>query len=348
MRRIAGAIEETTMTDRDFKRANNASRERLADLAQTLTPTQMAIDLGGGWTVASALAHVGFWDRWQAARWQEMLAGRWSADDASLIAAEHLANEALDPYWAGIVAADLPALALEAATRLDALAAQAPNDLVDALDGGPSAYLLHRHNHRNDHLDQIRRGLDAAAESGSGPAGRSFIEKNAASRQRLAALPAPPTDRSYLQRDEASLARLTELAGRLTREDLALGVGDGAWTVAQVLGHLAFWDRFLAARWRAALASGPGEQPTYLPDELPGLLNEALAPVWAALAADAAGAAVRETLAAAQAIDAIIAGLPAETPVESILAERPALLDRSIHRLEHLAAINLARAAGGR
>jgi hypothetical protein len=52
----------------------------------------MAIDLGGGWTVASVVAHMGFWDRWQAARWQEMVTGRWSADDASVIAAEHLAN----------------------------------------------------------------------------------------------------------------------------------------------------------------------------------------------------------------------------------------------------------------
>jgi hypothetical protein len=145
-------------------------------LFATLTPAQMAIDLGGGWTVASAVAHAGFWDRWQAARWQEMLTGRWSADDQSVIAAEHLANEALEPYWSGITSADLPALALEAATRLDALAAQAADDLVDALEGGPSAYLLHRHRHRSDHLDQIERGLDAAAESPLG-AGRPLVHR---------------------------------------------------------------------------------------------------------------------------------------------------------------------------
>ena len=68
---------------------------------------------------------------------------------------------------------------------------------------------------------------------------------------------------------------------------------------------------------------------------------------WVALVADARGAGVRETLAAAQAVDGIIAGLPAETPVEAILAERPALLDRSIHRLEHLVAIELALSQGG-
>jgi hypothetical protein len=46
-------------------------------------------------------------------------------------------------------------------------------------------------------------------------------------------------------------------------------------------------------------------------------------------------------------VDGIIAGLPAEPPVEAILAERPVLLDRSIHRLEHLVAIERARAADG-
>ncbi len=103
------------MTDRapasgqaSLQRANDESRERLDSLVSTLTPTQLAIDLGEGWTVASALAHTGFWDRWQAARWTEMLAGRWTADDQSIIAAEHLANDALHPYWARIDATDVP------------------------------------------------------------------------------------------------------------------------------------------------------------------------------------------------------------------------------------------------
>jgi uncharacterized damage-inducible protein DinB len=474
------------MTDRSHQRGNDESRERMARLLATLTPAQMAVDLGEGWTVASAVAHMGFWDRWQAARWQEMLAGTWSVDEASVLVAEHLANEALHPYWAGIDGPALPALAMEAASDVDALIAQAPDSLVDSLDGGPNALLLHRHRHRGDHLDQIRRGLDAAAaspaaKSAAAPVDRSFVERNAASRQRLASIverlratdlqlpceaggwtiaqvlghlafwdrsmavrwhaalesagdggeldpvrvpnelteavnspladllgkwtgllgtaiaaetlaaaeavdsllesiadripaslaerqpravnrwshrelhldqveralaatraPAPPVDRSYLQRNEASLTRLTDLAGRLTSAELALRVGDGAWTVGQVLGHMAFWDRFLTARWRAVLASGAGEQPTYLPHELADMLNDGLPPVWGAFSAASGSAAIEDTLAAAQAVDGIIAGLPVETPVEAILAERPALLDRSIHRLEHLSAIELA------
>jgi len=83
------------MTDRSFERANDESRRRLARLVESLTSVQLAVDLGEGWTVASALGHMGFWDRWQATRWMRMLAGTWTAESESILAAEHLANDAL-------------------------------------------------------------------------------------------------------------------------------------------------------------------------------------------------------------------------------------------------------------
>jgi hypothetical protein len=150
------------MTDRSFELANDESRARLASLVATLVPAQLAADLGEGWTVASALAHMGFWDRWQAERWTEMLAGTWSADEGSLLAAERHANAALHPYWSGIGAADVPALAVAAAEALDALVASAPDSIVVQLEGGPSAYLLHRHRHRDEHIDHIQRMLGVA------------------------------------------------------------------------------------------------------------------------------------------------------------------------------------------
>jgi len=150
------------MTDRSFESANDESRARLARLAATLTTAQLATDLGEGWTVASALAHMGFWDRWQAGRWTEMLAGTWSADEASVMAAERLANSALHPYWSGIDAANIPTLAIEAAATLDALVARAPDAMVAQLEGGANAFLLHRHRHRDEHLDHIERMLAAA------------------------------------------------------------------------------------------------------------------------------------------------------------------------------------------
>ena len=311
------------MTDRSFERANDASRTRLAALVEQLTSTDLRVDLGEGWTVSSALAHMGFWDRWQAARWAAMLAGTWSATDDSVIAAEHLANEALHPYWQGIDAADVPALALDAATGLDAMIARAPDALIEALEGTPSAFLLHRYRHRGEHIDHIERIL-----AGARPA-------------------APPVDRSYEARNETSLGRLRAVLMSLGPEDLERRVGDGAWTIGEVLGHLALWDRLLAARWRAALAVGPAAQPITLPAEVADLLNDALPPTWGAFARAASPAAIAETLAAAEAVNAIIAGLPGAAAISTILSERPALLDRSIHRSEHLDALEeaLARTA---
>jgi len=472
--------------DRSFERHNDESRARLARLVETLTPAQLTLDLGEGWTVASALAHMGFWDRWQAERWQAMLAGTWEADSDSVLAAEHLANEALHPYWAGAGAADIPRLALEAAEKLDALIASAPDAIAQPLEDTPSAFLLHRHRHRGDHLDRIERSIAAAAAGTDG----SYVEKNAASRRRLAAvverlrvedmalpteteegawtvaqvlghiafwdrslearwqmsydasvvrdaagpvgeleptylpdgiseavnrplaeliaswterlglavgieavaaaesldatieelaprLPAGTAsvlprvvsrwihrdahveqveralalarpaaariDTGYRARNDASRARLAELVGRMSAADLGCPVGGGPWTVGVLLSHLAFWDRFLAARWRAAMASGAA-QPAPVSHDVSDLLNDALPGSWALLAADA-GTVGAMAIAAADEVDAIIASLPNRAPISAILAERPALLDRSIHRTEHLDAID--RALGG-
>jgi riboflavin biosynthesis pyrimidine reductase len=472
------------MTDRSFEQANDESRARLSELIHSLTPEQMAVDLGSGWTVASALAHTGFWDRWQAERWSQILAGKWSAEDDSVIAAEHLANEALHPYWAGIEAEYVPALALAAATRIDSLIAAAPDAVVDRIEGTAADYILHRYRHRNDHLDHIARSITAASDTAADRAGaataadRVFIAKNAASRRHLASLverlresdlrllteeggwtiaqalghlafwdrsmatrwrlaadaagdggaiepigipdtmtdainlplaalldtwtsqigigigrqaveaadsvdalvlelagrlpeglaverqslvnrwshreahleeiekalsavrpEATAVDRAYLDRNASSLARLRGVLGGLTAADLARSAGDGEWTIGQIIGHLTFWDRFLAARWRAALAGGPGEQPSYMPHELADLLNDGLPPTWNAFASTPGDAVSAEALAAAEEVDGIIAALPDLMPIASILNERPALLDRSSHRLSHVGQI---------
>lgn len=318
------------MTDRSHERANDESRERLARLLATLTPTQLRVDLGEGWTVASGLAHTGFWDRWQADRWEELLAGKWSTDHDSIIATEHLANEALHPYWASTDSNTVPQLALDAATRLDALIAAAPDALVDALTGTPSAYLLHRHNHRTDHLDHIERSLAAAGV----PVG---------------AIVCGAVDRSYNARNSAATERIRAVVGRLTADDLARSTSPsatGSWNVGQTLGHLAFWDRFMAARWQATLAEGTDLRPSYVPEDLSDLLNAALETSLAAFSAGSHSGILTEVVAAAGAIDGLIAGLPAEVPVAAILDDRPRSLDRSLHRHSHLDDIEQALKGG--
>ena len=55
-----------TMVDRGHERANEESRAEVADLVAALTRPQLVADLGEGWSALSHLAHLGFWDRWQA------------------------------------------------------------------------------------------------------------------------------------------------------------------------------------------------------------------------------------------------------------------------------------------
>lgn len=151
-----------TMVDRGHERANEESRAEVADLVAALTRPQLVADLGEGWSALSHLAHLGFWDRWQAERWRSILAGTWRAESASLLDAEDLANEALWSYWAAIRTADVPPMALEAAVVVDQLIARAPDSLVAQLDGSPDQFLLHRHRHRREHLGWIKRDLERA------------------------------------------------------------------------------------------------------------------------------------------------------------------------------------------
>jgi hypothetical protein len=314
------------MPDRSFERANDESRARLTELAHSLTPEQLATNLESGWTVASALAHTGFWDRWQAERWSQILAGKWSADDQSVIAAEHVANEALHPYWAGTEAEFVPALAVAAATRVDALIAAAPDAVIDRINGTSAEYIVHRYRHRTDHLDHIERALFAARE------GVDSGSRDAAVR-------------TYVERNDVSRARLASLMEGLTAADLSRASApsaEGSWTVGQILGHMAFWDRFLSSRWRVAQAADPSGCPSALPDDLSTLLNGGLEPLLAAFSDGAPEALIAEVLAAAEEVDGLVAGLPDEVPVGRVLGERPSLLDRSMHRNQHIAQIEEA------
>ena len=309
------------MTDRSFERRNDESRERLGRVIGSFTPAQLEIDLGEGWTVASALAHAGFWDRWQAARWTRMLAGDWTAEAASVIEAEHLADVALRPYWAGISSGELAKIALEAAASLDALIAAAPDSLVEALEGTPEAYLLHRHRHRNDHLDQVERSIAAAAGAS---VDRKFVATNATSRIHLAAV-----------------------VSRLRDEHMALSTEpteEGSWTVAQVLGHLLFWDRSMEARWQLAVERAGADGPLDIigiPFGSIEAVNRPLAGLigsWTRRLGLAIGA---ETLAAAEAVDALAEKL-ADRLAPGTLTTRPGAVNRAGHRESHLAQIQRA------
>jgi hypothetical protein len=136
-------------------------------------------------------------------------------------------------------------------------------------------------------------------------------------------------------RERERLAALVVRAGaQLDRE-----VG-GGWTIGTALGHLAFWDRLSQVRVKELAAGG---EPVVIPVAVMSALNEALVPQWQALSGKAAAA---EALAAAEELDAAIAGLSDEA-LERYRASLapgavPRLIDRTSHRKEHIAQIEAA------
>ena len=143
-------------------------------------------------------------------------------------------------------------------------------------------------------------------------------------------------DRGYIERNAASRGRLVRLLDGLTDEDAGRAV-DG-WSVATNLAHLAFWDRFLVVRWEEAAASGR-VLPLDLGAPLFDLINEALASQWALT--DIAAIRVL-AVGAAAAVDAHVAGLADETIAAAQAAGLGRMLDRSLHRHDHLDAIDAA------
>jgi len=135
-------------------------------------------------------------------------------------------------------------------------------------------------------------------------------------------------------RNRASRDRLAAVIARLGGRSVDL---PGGWTTAALLAHLAFWDGFGGARLekfardREAMELGS--------DTLTKFINAAGMAHWRATLPAVAGDLAIE---AAAAIDRLIEGLPAEVLDEIRAMKRPRLLDRSLHRKEHLDEIERA------
>ncbi len=133
-----------------------------------------------------------------------------------------------------------------------------------------------------------------------------------------------------------SRERLEAIVSRLGNRDLTV---DEGWTAAGLLGHLAFWDGFAFARLDRHLREGA---PLELGSEkLADHINSAAMDQWHDTPIAVAG---HRAIAAATAIERIVAGAPAEVVdrVKSLGIEKSYILDRSAHRKEHLDQIERA------
>jgi hypothetical protein len=138
-------------------------------------------------------------------------------------------------------------------------------------------------------------------------------------------------------RNTASRKRLLAIAERLTDEELERSI-DGLWTPAALLAHMAFWDRFVHARWQLAARTG-SRMPSGLDDAVMELINGAALPQWTLLSPRRA---TDECLSAADQVDSLVASLDAALISEIVATGRERLVDRSLHRREHIHTIEAA------
>ena len=147
-------------------------------------------------------------------------------------------------------------------------------------------------------------------------------------------------DRDYAEPNDRQRRRLSSLVGRLSEDELRTPMY-GDWTVAGVLGHMAFWDArnlVLARKLQRGGASSPSdEEPedvTWLNDAMRPLID-AIAPLEAA----------RLALRVAEETDGIMARLDPTRlwPKDPTSHVNPL---RASHRAEHLDEIEAALGGG--
>jgi hypothetical protein len=139
------------------------------------------------------------------------------------------------------------------------------------------------------------------------------------------------------ERNRAATERLRSTAERLSDEDMSQLI-DPPWTPAALFAHVAFWDRFVHGRWLLASKMG-SRTPLQFESALLELVNNASLRQWATVPPRAA---VQECLSAAIDLDALIGSLDADALTEVVREGREGLIDRSIHRGEHLRTIETA------
>jgi hypothetical protein len=135
---------------------NDAQRDRLVTLAGMLTESDLLSEVNDHWTIAAIFGHIAFWDGWA-----QCLIHRWRSGEMPPPSLpdwyDDAVNETLLPQWRALPPAAAAALAADAAQSVDRELARLESPVLAAIAAAGESHLLHRHQHRREHLDQIER-----------------------------------------------------------------------------------------------------------------------------------------------------------------------------------------------
>ncbi len=132
---------------------NEASRQRLQALIASLDDEALQRTVFDDWTVGAILAHMAFWDRSVAVRWDEHArSGNLEDISAGVIDVVNAANL---PTWRALPGKMAAELAMRASEEVDArLRRLSDEDIAFAVRLG-RPFMVDRSGHRTSHLDQI-------------------------------------------------------------------------------------------------------------------------------------------------------------------------------------------------
>lgn len=147
------------MVDRSFVVENLAQLRRLQELVETMTDDDLAAPMEAGWTVASVLAHVAFWDYRTLAQLE-----RWGPDGTGeqprfdQAAEEDWINDANKRIFLAIPPRVAAGIAIEAAEAADQAVAAMSDELHAKNEELGRPLNPFRAEHRGEHLDEIESG----------------------------------------------------------------------------------------------------------------------------------------------------------------------------------------------
>ena len=142
--------------NRDFQIANKASREKMSLLIKIMSDEELALPTVAGWTIASTLAHIAFWDNrilYLLKHWKENEIAP-SPYDVDAI------NEAQKPFLLALSPRIAATLALQAAEAIDSEIEKTSDELAEKIIAAKVQFKFERNGHREYHIREIIEALN--------------------------------------------------------------------------------------------------------------------------------------------------------------------------------------------
>ena len=141
--------------NRDFETANKIARDKMRSLIESMSDEELSLPTVAGWTVASTLAHVAFWDfriLYLLKHWKENEIAP-SPYDVDAI------NEAHKPLCLALPPRTAANLALQAAEAIDDEIEKTSDEWAEKIRAAKVQFKFERNEHREYHLKEIERAL---------------------------------------------------------------------------------------------------------------------------------------------------------------------------------------------